>query len=384
MGIALICFSPFFLVAVRMVQVPAGGLVPVPVYWLNGWAGRMYFAYLAASFLILLILLIGDQRNTRITGVQRVELQFLLLGYATVILGFFLNLVVGALTHNERLNQYTPLRIVAFTIIIAYGITSRGILNVRSALRLGLSYLLLALYAGVVFAAVWYGFEYVFDFLNIRSEFAQALCSGVTMAMLVNSAVTPLRRVAKKILPPAGVDFEKTVGDVAHIVQTVAIFSELLEQFSTVLRRAVGTPKVTVFLVGSDGFYEQGAESTLAARLAFDDLVVAELYAKREDVAAEDLHRRAPGPARDALLNRLEQLEVDLIVPIRYQDRYSGLLMLAPRSSGRVYGLAGRATLRLIAEQLGVAVANAHLYTEAYRQSQAYNRLPRRAPVPPG
>ena len=36
---------------------------------------------------------------------------------------------------------------MAFTLIIAYGITSRGILNVRSALRLGLSYLLLGLYA---------------------------------------------------------------------------------------------------------------------------------------------------------------------------------------------------------------------------------------------
>ena len=374
LGMAAFCLSPFFLVAVRLVQLPTGGKVPSPVYWMNGLAGRVYFAYLAISFVMVLILLIRDQYNVRITGVQRVELQFLLLGYSTVILGFFLNLTVTAFTHNERLNQYTPLRVVAFTIIIAYGITSRGILNVRSALRLGLSYLLLAVYAGIVFVSVWYVMQRAFGWLGFHSEFAQALCSGVTMAMLVNSAGTPLRRVAKKILPSAGVDFERTVGDVARIVQTVTIFSELIEQFSTVLRRAVGTPKVSVYLVGPDGFYEQCPDGARGERLALNDIVLEEIHAKREDVATEDLHRRAPSLAREVLLNRLERLGVDLIIPIRHHNLLSGLLMLAPRVSGRVYGPAGRETLRLIAEQLGVAVANARLYTEA-RQSQAYNQF---------
>ncbi len=368
----LFCFSPFFLTQVRMIGPKAD--MPAPVYGWHGLSALIFFGYLAITFLTSAVQLVRDQYSQRVIGVQRVELQFLLLGYSAVILSFFLSRALMEFTRSEQLNHYAPLRVVAFTIIIAYGITSRGILNVRSALRLGLSYLLLAVYAGGVFAAVWYLLQRVFDSLAIHSDFAQALCSGVAMAMLVNSAGTPLRRVAKKILPTAGVDFEKTVGDIAHIVQSVAIFSELIEQFSTVLRRAVGTPKVAVYLVGPNGFYEQGPEGSRGEPLAHDDIVLTELHARHQDVATEDLHRRAPGTARDALLNRLETLGVDLIVPIRYRDRLSGLLMLAPRLSGRVYGLAGRATLRLIAEQLGVAVANAHLYTEA-RQSQAYNQF---------
>ena len=368
------CFTPAYLISVRLVAVSTGGLSPVPIYGLHGLAAVVFAIYLSFAFCASVWLLVRDQFNGRVTGLQRAESQFLLAGFITIVLSLFVTRAFAMLTKSEQLNQLAPLRVVAFTIIIAYGITSRGILNVRSALRLALSYLLLSIYAGLVFAAVWYVFERVFGLLGIRSDFAQALCAGVTMAMLVNSAGTPLRRVAKKILPPAGVDFEKTVGDVAHLMQTVAIFSELIEQFSTVLRRAVGTPRVSVFLIGPDGFYEQGTDGARGEPLAFGDVLLEELHAKREDVAAEDLHRRAPGPPRDALLNRLESLGADLVIPIRYRNQLSGLLTLAPRLSGRVYGLAGRSTLRLIAEQLGVAVANAQLYTEA-RQSQAYNQF---------
>ncbi len=373
-GVAIFSLTPFCLLKVNMVTLPTGEVAPIPVYALHGRASVVLFAYLMLTSMVLLVALLRDQRGGRITGVQRVELQFLLFAFASVMGSVFLTGALMYITHKDQLNHYSPLRILAFTIIIAYGITSRGILNVRSALRLGLSYLLLAVYAGLVFAGVWYVYQRVFGSLGFHSEFVQAICSGVTMAMLVNSAGTPLRRVAKKILPPAGVDFEKTVGDVAHIVQTVAIFSELIERFSTVLRRAVGTPKVSVYLMGPDGFYEQGPDGARGERLALDDIVLAELHARRDDVAAEDLHRRAPGRSRDILLNRLEDLGADLIVPIRYRDQLSGLLMLAPRLSGRVYGLTGRGTLRLIAEQFGVAVANAQLYTEA-RQSQAYNQF---------
>ena len=151
---AAFCFSPYFLTGVRMIGPRAD--MPAPVYGWHGLAAMIFFGYLSVTFLLNAVQLIRDQFNRRLIGVQRVELQFLLLGYSAVILSFFLNRALMEITKSEQLNHYAPLRVVAFNIIIAYGITSRGILNVRSALRLGLSYLLLAVYAGGVFAAVWY------------------------------------------------------------------------------------------------------------------------------------------------------------------------------------------------------------------------------------
>ena len=369
---AAICYSPYFVEGVRWQAQGAGPeLSPVPDY---GRIGPVFFAYMLLGYLVVVGQLLRDQFNPRITGVQRAELQFLLLGFFTVVITLIFNMVLTAITHSERLNQYAPLRIVTFTLIIAYGITSRGILNVRSALRLALSYLLLAIYTGVICTASWYVARSAFHYLNIQSDFGVVLCSGVTVAMLVNSASTPLRRVTQKILPSADVDFESTVASVAHIVQTVTTFSELLERFATVLRRAVSAPRVDVFLLEGGGLYGPETADGQRTFMPLDDILFTQIRAGAADLASEDLHRRPPGALRDALLARMEALAADLIVPVRYHGQLSGLLVLAPRLSGRIYGTTGRATLRLIAEQLGVAVANSRLYTEA-RQSQAYNQF---------
>ena len=372
--IGAFCLTPYFIVGVQMLPQPGGGTMPMPVYGWNGMAGSIFFSYVCASLCLLFGLLVYDQFDKQITGIQKAELQFLLMGFVVVACSVFLNQVLATVTNSERLSQVAPLRVVLFSLIIAYGITSRGILNVNSALRLALSYSLLALYAALVCTVVWYTLRRVFGVLAIHSDFAMALCSGVAVAMLVNSAGTPLRRITRKILPSSDVDFETTVASVAHIVQTVSTFSELLERFSTVLRKAVGTPEVSIFLLEAGGMYRQSIEGVNRERIAHNDLVFVAAREGARDLATEDMHRGAPGSQRDNMLARMNALGADLIVPIRYQEKLSGLLVLAPRLGGRVYGSTGRATLRLIAEQLGVAVANSRLYTEA-RQSQAYNQF---------
>jgi signal transduction histidine kinase len=273
------------------------------------------------------------------------------------------------------LSRFAPLRAVLFTVIIAYGIASRGILNVRSFLRLTMSYLLLGAYAGIVFYFSWAIFGVTIHYLGFESDFWQGLCAAVTTALLVTAAGTPLQRITKKILPSADVDFEKTIGQLAHIVQSVATLPELLARFSAVLCRAMGTPTARVLLSSYDGYSEYG-DRDLEHRLSLKqhDLIIEALKNGLAVLAVEELHRRAPGPERDALLVRMESLDADLILPIRYRDQITGLLVLASRTSGRIYGRDGRAILRVIAEQLGVAIANSQLYTEA-RQSQAYNQF---------
>ncbi len=373
-AVALFSLTPVFLASVQLVPQPGGGVVPVPEYGWNGMAGNLFFTYVCIAFCVLVGQLIHDQFNRKIAGVQRAESQFLLMGFFVVALTVFLNVVITAITHSEALNRYTPLRIVAFSLIIAYGITSRGILNVRSVVRLGVSYLLLAVYTGMICTACWFMLRWVLGEMNLHSEFVLALCTGVVVALLVNSTGTPFRRVTRKILPSPDVDFETTVASVAHIVQTVTTFSELLDRFSTVLRQAVGTPSVGVFLLEGDGRSIRGIGMGGNVYMQRDDILFEEVRAGEPDLSTLDLHRRGPSPGRDALLARMETLGADLIVPIRYHGQLSGLLVLAPRLGGRVYGNTGRATLRLIAEQLGVAVANSRLYTEA-RQSQAYNQF---------
>jgi signal transduction histidine kinase len=374
---ALVCLSPAMVSSVRFVASNdvAAHHYPEPVYNFDGYPLRIFYVYLLLTFVGLCSLLVRDQYDKEVPVVNRAELRFLLLGFVVVFLSLFVTAVAIAATHNSHVNRFGPLRGVLFTLVIAYGITSRGILNVRSALRLAVSYVLLGGYAAFVFYISWIISGLFVRSGDLNAEHWRALCVAVMTALLVTAAGTPLQRITRKILPKSGVDSEKTLGQVAHLMQSVSALPELLARFSTVLCKAVGTPSVRVLLADGSRFSEHARDDDeRCLSIGTTDLIVTALEGGAEALAVEELQRRAPSPERDALLVRLESLEADLVLGIRYHDELTGLLVLASRSSGLIYGVDGRTSLRLIAEQLGVAIANSQLYTEA-RQSQAYNQF---------
>lgn len=378
-AVGILSFTPFFLEEVRMPSTPVVDgviMVPEPVY---GWADSVCLAYLMVSSGLLIFLLAFDQfrRSRQIAGVRRVELQFVILACFAAISGIFLTSFLQRVTGSAQPVRYAPLRVVAFDLIIAYGITSRGILHVRAIVRLGMSYTLLSIYGGAIFTVAWFVISGAFQHYGNDSSFAPAMCVAIFTALLFNATGTPVRRLTKRILPP-DIDFEKIVTDISNLTQSVARLDTLFDRFASLLSQSIGSPKVRV-LFGEKNLWReqkldhQGGAGNLLALDANSPLVAA-LRAGAQDVALEDLQRRAPSAERNALLAAMDEIDADLLVPILFHEELSALVTVAPRPSGHVYGTSGRSTLALIARQLGVSIANSRLYTEA-RQSQAYNQF---------
>ncbi len=373
---AALSLTSFYLKSVDM-HALSGGVqaVPKPVY---GPGHYLHILYIVLGGLTVSGQLIYDQFNRRIHGIRRVELQFVGLAVLVAVLSIALTAIIVTATGSVALIIYGPLRVIAFDAIITYGITSRGILHVGAAFRQLLSYLLLALYAGVIFLSGWSVFRliflYAFSSRENDSNFATSLCAAVLTALLFNMTGTPVRRFTRKILPPE-IDLERIVTEVSHLVQSMTTLENLLERFSTYLSRAVGSPKITV-LIREEGqnrwkiYPAEDAEN----HHRMPEILLHPLLGGESDMALEDLQRRAPSPDRAAKLAAMGELETDLVLSVRYQGDLTGLLIFAPRASGRIYGGMGRTTLRLVAEQLGVALANSRLYTEA-RRSEAYNQF---------
>ena len=371
--VAAISVTRLQLAGVRMpsaMQQPGVTQVPEAIY---GPFNTVYETFLNTSLLALLLLLVWDQFQSHRSGIQRKELQFLLLGFLTMAGSILAVPLVEAVTHSAQVVRFAPLRIILFTTIIAYGITSRGILQVQAFFRQALAYIMLAVFAGGVFVLARLAFVWMAGQWGTSPVTWPSILAATLTAVLVNASSTPLRLVARKILPPSDIDFEKTVSRVGHLVQQVTTMEELLAGFSDTLSRAVGSPRVQVFLAAPDGscVHDQAHDQAI---IPAGDVVLAALGKDATDLALEELHRSAPTPQRAALLARFESLDTDLIIPIRYHGQFSGVVVFGTRPGGRLYGAAGRATLQHIAELLGVAIANSRLYTEA-RQSQAYNQF---------
>ncbi len=380
----VLCLLPFFLRGVNFSAQPSGMTGHISAQPVFHPAVFVYYVYLAVTSLTLTVIIFRDQWRPQVTGVHGVELQFIWLAWVTILITICLSLGLQSVFHDVTIVRIAAAgRVIIFDVIIIYGITSRGILQVRAILRIFLSYLLLAAYSALLYAAAWWVLRWVYLHAGIDSSFWPSVLAGGCVAIMVTSFSSPFRRVTRRILPSNDLDFERIFGQVRHLLQSVATLNELLTDFADVLARAVGAERVRVLLPDEDGFREHlpnhdGSPLQDLVRagpcLRADDPIVRALREGASDLAVEELARHASTHEHRLLLGRLKELEGDLIVPARYRSELSAIVVLSPRISGHIYGGDGRSTLRLVAEQLGVAIVNARLYTEAYR-SQAYNRL---------
>ena len=138
-GIIVLCQTRFFLQETRFTRV-GNQLTPIPVY---GTGVYLYVGYFVLAIAVLALSVWRDLRKT--TGAARTELAFILIGgLAAVIVSLPLSLVLGGFFKPSQLSWFAPFRVVFFSIVVAYGIATRKMMEVGVLLRRLMSYSLLA------------------------------------------------------------------------------------------------------------------------------------------------------------------------------------------------------------------------------------------------
>ena len=372
----LLCVSPFFITDVQfpLVRTPVGEIrFPRPIYHPIG--GVAFLIYGAASIAFLVWRMWSDYFGTKLQGLRRVELQFVQLGYLTLSVSILLISFLPWLARNPELilllPLYTPFCAIAYSLVIAYGITSHRILDVRAFLQRGISYLVLFAYAGVIFTGVWFASQWLFERMGINANFWPGLAGAFTVVLLATPGRGMLQRVAARIIPPR-LNFENAVMRVDEIIQSVSSLPLLLQQFSRTVAEVADTEFVAVMSREGGQFVQSFPKGAGGLTLSSGDPIVRHLVERGVgELASEDLERYLADPYRRGLRDRLRALGLDAVVSIRRRGELTGLLLLGPRRGGRIYGGPGLTALRVMADQLAVAMDNCRLYTEA-RRTAAY------------
>ena len=267
-----------------------------------------------------------------------------------------------------------------FVTVIAYGITTRSILDVRTVLRRFLSQAVLFAYACTVFGVTWWAMQWVFTRAGaapVTVETWPALLAAFAVALFVTPSRAGFQRLARRISPPQDLDFERTVTRVDDVIQTVISRREMLDGFSHVLREESHTDVVRIAIPdvtagGFRQFYPPAAAGGVSSTLPDNHPLTAAFRAPKPpvEVTLEHLERDAPGPVRDPLLAALRSLGSDAVFPLRRRGgEISGLLVMGKRLGGRIFGRNGLGVLRVVADQLAVALDNSRLYSEAKRDA---------------
>ncbi len=369
--IILLCQSNFFL---RMAVLPvdaARSAAPKAVYGPGVFVFLVYYATVWAALIQRFF------RNIRETdGLRRAELQFTLLGWASGILfGVVLAMIIPLFTGNFQSAQFAPLCVLLFDFSIAYGIATRRIMDVAEVLRRATAYALLTAYMVALYGITWLVTEFFLGKVLGEHSSLPHLLAALAVAFSMAPAHGHLQRFANRLfINVQPLDVSSTLQNANRILHSISTLDELLQRFADSIAEAVGTDRVTILLIEKDAYEQQHPLADDRLRLAPDDPLVANLKDYHEPLVADAIQRlRASSSLMDAG-RRLAQLRAAAAIGIHSKRGLEGIMLLAPRLSGRVYGAMEQDTLQILCNQLAVALENAKLYTQV-QDSKIYNDI---------
>jgi nitrogen-specific signal transduction histidine kinase len=382
-GIVVLCQTSAFLKGVQLPLLP--GAAPIPIYgeliyvpWAHGFHiswGQVYSVYFLLAFIALIISYLRNLRET--SGGDRAELGFILIGAVFgVACAVLLTFVLGFFIGREHSIWLAPFRVVFITLVMAYGIATRKIMEVGTLLRRAISYALLTAYLLAVYALVWWLLV-----TALPSSPQSHSIAHVAAAIVIAIAMVPARGVSQRLaerlfIQSHQLDFRATVSKAAKILSSVKTLRDLLDTFAETVAEAVGTDRVFILLSDKLGFSQQYPAvepgSPYRLELTRDQATIEQLESNREPIVLDELHRIRSTPQLQRVIRQLHSLQIALAMGIYARDQLAGILLLGVRKSGRIYGTVEQSALQVLCGQLAVAIENAELFTEV-QNAKIYN-----------
>ena len=374
--IVLLCQTKLFLVGVEM-PTPVGSAAPVPIYGPPIFGVKpilIYGGYFALAFFALITWYWRDFRRT--SGSERTELGVILIGgLGMIAVSVLLTFVVDAFISQSHWMWIAPARIIVFSLIIAYGIAAKKILDVGIFVRRLISYTILAAYLLALYTCVWW---LVATALHTMSSNASSV-GHVAAAIVIAFAMAPARglsqRLAERLFISAHrLDFRSTVASAANILKSVTTLGDLLERFARTIAQAASTDRVILLLAHKNGYTQQYPAPTRQSQIELprDHPLISHLQTSGQPLVLDELQRMRPTPETHRLIQQMQHLNLALVMGIFARDQLEGLMLLGPRLSGRVYGSSEQEALQVLCGQLAVAIENAQLFTEV-QNAKIYN-----------
>ncbi len=361
---SMVGFSPDLYSSIELIR----GTVIVHFGWPYVAFGAFTVFGLVGADLILL------RKRTELTGLQRMQVDYVLLGWlATQGLAILTMVLLPVMWKNSDFMRWGSASYVFVILAMAYAVGVERILDLRVVARRSFAYLLVAAMGAWVvlfllaLANRLLGIEVPMDFALL------CLVTGIGVGILV----VPLHRSASTAM-------ERTFSSEEHlqllydrncaaILRTLdtdgllelsadSIFDMLRSTSVSVFVRAEATGNY-VYRAGRLAEGQQSAPDD-GPTLSKDHIVVQGVAETPDIVIRDDVFRFRSLQQAKPLAEAMSSLDCEMIAPLRWEDELVGFICIGPKLSGEMYQPEEIKLLHSMMPLISLALRNANLYAE--------------------
>lgn len=339
---------------------------------------------LATGFFILGSIYLLISRYRRAKGIEKAQLQYLIIGViGSAFLMFFTNFVLVVLFKVTSLIILGPTYTLIFIGATAYAIVAHHLFDIRIIIKRTLVYSGLLLFAVIAYSLIVFFFAALFgktDTFDTRN-----FVTDIIAACIIALGFEPLRRwlvkVTDRYLFVGEYDPQVVIAELAQTLSSVLDLDEALQSMMKAVTKALRVKKAATFILktekdktvvkrvqgvgyGSSGQLTLDSENLMTAYFAepkHELLVTDEVRAELEAHPDKDLA---------ALLKEMTALDAAVAIPIRVSDKLIGILIMGSRLSGDVFSISDLQFLDIVAKQTAAAIEKSRFYEDDQLKSE--------------
>ena len=325
-----------------------------PVYPLFG-------IYLVISLTGSLVML--SRKLLLLTGVERLQVQFVLLGIGIAAAGGSVtNLLFPLVFRTSRLNVYGPIFGLVMVAFIAHAIVRYRLLNIRLVVRRSVTEVGASITAGAAFLFLAWTTSWI---LALEPR-ALPLAVTVVLALLVAQVFQPLRRGVQAVLDfyffRTPYDYAAALREISRTMSDMADLKMLFEYTCRAIADTAHAERVALYVKhagGSDYRLESSwgdKDPPLPGTIWEASRLVQSLRSTNlKALITADLRRR-DSDVSSAQLDEIHSLGAECVQPVPVHGQFGGFYVIGPKRSGDVYFTEDIDLISAIASQVGIAI----------------------------
>jgi PAS domain S-box-containing protein len=326
-------------------------------------------------FLVLLgySLAVLARKGALLKGIQKLQVRYVFLGVLAAGTGATAtNLLIPLFLGTSRFSRYGPVFSIVMMALIAHSIIRHRLMNIRLAIRSGVTY---------VASVVVVGFLFVFSasivsvlLLGNRRDLPLAL--AVALAVIVALLFPPVKNWIQALIDSyvfrEPYDYQRSVREIIRRLASTLDVTTLLESACDLIERTVHPEAIRVYAFDPVAETYECAVTrssvlhgpTTSQSLGLSSPLVQLLADRQHAFQTHELRLDGQRALASAAARQLTELGAEVAVPIIHDRDLTGFLLLGPKRAGDPYFSEDLDLLSTLGSQAAMALRNAQLYSE--------------------